>query len=335
VILGIWWLLADAEPPTSAVTDQASVISASPAVSTTPAATVSPTIAPSPATTDSPLPAIPTDPDRTLLGEVVLTRLNRERRLNGLEALVRDGEAERAGQKHAEEMVEFAYANSWNLDGLQPAYRYSLEGGTGSVTEYPSLHQDLFVYRPPDTTIAEGSIPNLWQAEMNRLLDTLLEDPDYQALVQDPTFSHIGIGIGYDIVSGRLALAQEFVRKYVPLQTLIELQYTIGETITLQGKLDSGTDNPTLELAYAPLPTSREIEQLRQEPFVSPAEVYQSGIPISVASDNQFQVPVPLDYQGQPGLYTMRILVEVALPEHGGEQQLAGAEIVVRVEGDS
>lgn len=296
----------------------------------TPSGVAAPASPPPPAASSTSVatatPPIPVAPDPGLVRDAFVDRLNRERRALGLSELTRSQAAADAEQQHAEEMADFGYANSWNLAGLDPAYRYTLEGGTGHLTEYTTLHEELVVYRPDNEQNA-GRVA--WQDQVDQLFAEMWEDPHYQALVSDPTFNYADVGVGYNGAEERLAIAQAFVRQYVVLEPLTNLRYALGETVRLEGRLAPGAAEPLLERGYAPLPTNRDLMQLHTEPFTSPVTVVMSGEPIAVADGGRFQTDISLDYQNQPGLYVLRVLVQVE--SAGSVQQLTGAEVVLMV----
>ena len=231
----------------------------------------------------------------------MLTLINEDRRANGLSELAWDSTAAKAGLRHAQEMARFGYLSHWDLEGHGPDYRYSLAGGLDSVRENVYMYEHSLGGGP--TTADE------WENLVQQAHQALMESPLHRDNVLAPEHTHAGIGIAYELGSGRLRIAQEFVDRYLRLYSLPR-QVSQGSTVTVLGQLESNATSPLLSLAYEPFPEPMSVAELNEtDTYESAAEVYDT-VPILVDDKGRFGPSALLNYQGRSGLYHVRIWVD-------------------------
>lgn len=260
-----------------------------------------PTLTPEkPLETQPPVPTF-TPFEIQALEQFMIQLINDDRRANGLAEVARDSTAATAGQRHAEEMARFGYLSHWNLDGNGPDYRYNQAGGFDAVRENVYLYQHSPNLAP---TSAED-----WQTLIRQAEQALMDSPGHRDNILASGHTHIGVGIAYEPTSGSLAIAQEFIDRYLVLQS-ISKRFSIGDSVTLSGRLDSRGTNPMLNLAYESFPSPLTVTDLKSMgAYESPAQIYEV-IKLIPDDKGRFEQTVVLNNNGQPGLYHLRIGVD-------------------------
>ncbi|MBN1139470.1 MAG: CAP domain-containing protein [Anaerolineae bacterium] len=232
----------------------------------------------------------------------MLTLINEERRANGLAELTWDGAAA-AGLAHAQDMARPGYLSHWNTEGYGPDHRYTLAGGLDAIREN--------VYMYGHSAGAGPTTPDEWADLIQQAQRTLMESPGHRDNILASEHTHIGISIAYDADAGRLRIAQEFVDRYVTLQS-IPGRASLGDSITISGRISPGGSAPWLNLAYGPFPEPMGVAELNTTgTYSSSAETYQA-LPFTVEADGRFRQQIALDHGGQLGLYHIRIWVDVS-----------------------
>lgn len=265
-----------------------------------------PTITTTPSIKITEQPTLPSEsivkPDIPALQQFMLSLINDERQASGLQKLTWDEIAATAGLLHAKEMAHFGYISHWDLEGYGPDHRYSMNGGLNSVQE------NVYLYKH-SLNIAPKSLEE-WKKVIEQAHKALLESPLHRKNILAPEHTHVGIGIAYEIVGteGRLAIAQEFVNRYVTLQAL-PTRVSLGDSVLLKGQLDPLADSPILNLVYEEFPSPMSLDELNATGvYKSNAKVYES-LPLVLDRNNGFAQSVKLNYNDQKGLYHLRIWV--------------------------
>lgn len=253
---------------------------------------------PFPVVTDTPAAPTPLAIDAPRLQQYMFDLINQDRRAQGLSALRWDDIAASAGASHAREMTTFRYMSHWNLDGYGPEYRYTQSGGLNILREnvYSYIH-------------SPGGGPKSaqdWDALIQSAEKALMDSPGHHDNILDPAHTHVGVGVSYDAVAGRLSIAQEFVDKYVSVQPL-PTGALLDQTIEINGKLATGLSDPIINLAYEPLPAPKSVEELNQtSSYTSAAQIYQV-IPLRADANGNFSEKISFNNQNQAGLYHIYI----------------------------
>ena len=196
------------------------------------AATAAPSTAPaavgSGPTETPPGPAPGTDgADLAALAQRMLELVNADREANGLQPVAWDATAAAAGQKHSEEMAQFGYMSHWNMDGYGPEYRYSRAGGLDMSQEnvYRLVHQ---------WEDGRGAPIDDWEQVVADAQAALMNSPGHRANILAPEHTHLGVGIAYNAATGNVAIAQEFVNRYVTIEPLPQRAQP-GDRLVLRG----------------------------------------------------------------------------------------------------
>ncbi len=239
----------------------------------------------------------------------MLELVNRDRRAAGLEPVEWDETAALAAQQHAEEMAVNGYLRHWDLMGRGPEYRYWLVGGRDAVWEN--------VYSYYQRYVNGGAVPIAdWEGAMARAENTLMNSLAHRENILQSSHTHVGIGIAYEPERGELRIAQEFIDRYVVVESVSE-QVSWGETIEVSGRVLAGASSPLINLAYESFPEPMTVDALNATGhYASAAEVYQALNPD--VSGDRFWFTTALGSADKPGLYEVRIWVA-----HSGEQVLA------------
>jgi hypothetical protein len=240
----------------------------------------------------------------------VLALVNRDRAEHGLPAVVMDDAANRAGQRHAEDMARVGYTAHWGSDGSVPEQRYSEAGGTDFVQENAGC-------------LADGKLrkldaaPRFEAAELERVQRAFMDEKPphdgHRRNILKP--SHTGFGVGVAKPSGvaLACLSQEFVDDYGDYAALPK-SARAGDTLSISGDVKGavvfggvgiGRIEPATPLTAAYLNTTSSYA------IPSPSELYfPKGFvtkkPVEV-NGKHFRIEVPLGKRGQPGRYQVSI----------------------------
>jgi hypothetical protein len=248
----------------------------------------------------------------------MLRLINEDRTVEGLSPVEWDPLAAEVAREHAEEMAEHSYLSHWNLEGQGPDVRFALAGGSAWVRENVYTFWKRYSDGEP-VPITD------WEQVVVDAQNSLMESPGHRENILSPAHTHVGVGIAYNAETGEVTIAQEFVNRYVRLSPLPQ-EVGLGEQIVISGTLLRGAEDPLINLAYEPFPEPLTVEDLRDtSTYVSPAEPFFAAEP-EVDEEGRFSTTVTLDMENQPGLYHIRIWVEVS----GDQVQATNAILRVR-----
>lgn len=320
-----------ASPPAASLTPAAAMSTApptaasTPALEATPAATVSSSSAPVPAATptrpgnNSTAPAA--GPDVLALARGMLALVNADRAANGLGPVEWDAVAAEAGQRHSEEMARFGYMSHWNMDGYGPEYRYSRAGGLDMAQEnvYRLVHQ---------WEDGRGAPIDDWEKVVADAQDAWMNSPGHRANILSPEHTHVGIGIAYNPASGNVAMAQEFVNRYVTIEPLPRRAQP-GDRLVLRGTLLPGGANPLVNLAYEPFPEPLTLDQLNKTGTYKTAAQHLSVPQVRTDANGRFVSEFTLANDAPPGLYHVWLWVEAG----GASERVQAVDAIVEVSG--
>ncbi len=228
--------------------------------------------------------------------------VNVDRAANGLRPVAWDETAAAAGQQHSEEMAQFGYMSHWNMDGYGPEYRYSRAGGLDLSQEnvYRLVHQ---------WQDGRGAPIDDWEKVISDAQAAWMNSPGHRANILAPEHTHVGIGIAYNPATGNVAMAQEFVNRYVAIEPLTR-RARPGDRLVLRGTLLAGSTNPLVNLAYEPFPAPMTLEQLNKTgTYKSPAQ-HVAVPPVRADANGRFVSEFTLPKDAAPGLYHVWLWVE-------------------------
>jgi len=248
--------------------------------------------------------------------EYVLGLVNRDRADAGLEPVERDEVAERAAQRHVEDMARHGFTAHWGTDGSVPEQRYSEAGGTQMVQENAACFFDA-VARDLDND------PVFLPSELAKIaLAFISEVPPndgHKRNILKPSHTHLGIGLAKPVGIEQLCMAQEFVDDYGDYDP-IPAEAKPGQRIVVAGEVHEPLEFGGVGMAHLALPTPLAPERLNETstyPIPEPDVVYfPKGFktPKEVEFDgSRFRIELELD-RG-PGLY--EISVWAKFPDSG------------------
>ena len=305
--LGIGLLLLQRQRSTRVVSSVPPVLS--PTIERNPALSISST-ATLPVPTHTPTTAIVlTESTRIsssfeahVLAEQMLILINRDREEAGLAPVSWDNLAADVALAHSADMNLYNYFSHRNLEGYGPDHRYSFAGGT----DYPSENVYVFSH-------SRGGGPRSaadWEERIAEAQQSLMESPGHRATILSPGATHVGIGITYNETQGNLHIAQLFLNHYVDLDPVVR-RVQPGETVIVSGQLLPGVSEPLINVAWEPFPEPMTREQLNAtRSYRSSAEIV-SVPPITIDSTGAFREHIVLNHENQPGLYHVRIWVNL------------------------
>ena len=253
------------------------------------------------------------------LQALMLRLVNSDRDANGLRPVVWDETAAAIGQKHAEEMARMDYFSHWDTAGRGPDTRYALEGGLASAMENISSRWDTrFIGRI-------GVSSSDWESAIREAQVGLMNSPGHRANILTPAHTQLGIGIAFNLNTGKLYIAQEFVDQYVKLVPLPN-RLTTAADIEIRGELLGRASDPLVDIAFERKPSPLTPAQLNSQ--------YAGAYSFQAQSINQFAASPQLNGRnfsttlriGQrgAGLYHVRVFVMV-----DGRQALTVDRVVV------
>lgn len=300
--------LPTVEPGLPGVIVTATLPPTAPPTALNPYAGVASATAPTLAAPTSAAPASPNQPaaaglDVAALQQLLLELVNKDRQANGLGPVTWDPVAAQAGMAHAAELAPLGVLSHWNQAGYGPDLRYSLAGGPDSVME----NGYMYWHSPgggPRTAQA-------WTVLVTEAEANLMQSPGHRANILTPEHTGLGIGLAYDAAAGSVELTQEFTNHYVTMAPT-QPEARVGEQITVRGRLEAGASAPLINLAWEPLPQAMTVAALKQtSSYSSPAQFYQALSP-TVGATGEFEQAFTLDYQGQAGVYHVRVWVDTS-----------------------
>jgi uncharacterized protein YkwD len=224
----------------------------------------------------------------------VLGLVNRDRAEAGLDPVERDEIAERAGQRHVEDMTEHGFTAHWGTDGSVPEQRYTEAGGVHFAQENAACFFD-------------GQAREI---DKNPSFDAAMLDQIESAFIheQPPNDGHrknilkkwhnkVGIGLAKPVGVNQPCMAQEFVDEYGDYDGCVEKPAEFGGV----GLARIDRAQP-LSVAHLNGTSSYPVP----EPYVVYfPEGYKTPKPVKVQG-NHFDIDLTLSHGG-PGRYQVSV----------------------------
>ncbi|HVC26649.1 MAG TPA: CAP domain-containing protein [Nitrososphaerales archaeon] len=232
---------------------------------------------------------IDTPPDYGALANFTLSVINGDRASAGL-ALVALSSVP-SGQQHADSMAYFGYFSHWDNQGYKPYMRYTLLGGTGSVSENAALN--YCTTSPPDTKHPAAAPCSLQSVEnaingsewmmMNN--DSTCCNNGHRANILDPLHDRVSVGVAYN--STTVYLVEDFENSYIGSESL---QVSSG-VVTFQGAV------LPYQKGWMERPSGAEISVF-YDPTPSGISVSDLNLLASCVQYNELSEPASCQYQG-------------------------------------
>src|SRR6185369_2572590 len=240
----------------------------------------------------------------------VLALVNRDRAEHGLSPVVMDEAANRAGQRHAEDMAQVGYTAHWGSDGSVPEQRYSEAGGSDFVQENAGC-------------LADGKsrkldlAPRFAAEELERVERAFMDEKPphdgHRKNILKQRHTGFGVGVAKPSGVGIACLSQEFVDDYGDYGALPKTARA-GDLVTISGDVKGpvafgGVGVGRIDSSQ-PL-TATYLNTTYTYAVPTPSDLYfPKGFvtkkPVEV-SGKHFRIEVPLGKRGQGGRYEVSI----------------------------
>ncbi len=148
--------------------------------------------------------------NQSSLANYTLQLINKDREQYGLAPVKLSNTP--SAQQHSNEMLYYDYFSHWNLLGMKPYMRYTLLGGTGSVTEnvaYESQEQCTAV-NCSGTLNPEQALQSMEYSMMYN--DSICCNNGHRDNILDPNHNEVSIGVAYN--SSNIYLTEDFINNY-------------------------------------------------------------------------------------------------------------------------
>lgn len=240
----------------------------------------------------------------------VLDLVNRDRAKEGLEAVERDEVAERAGQRHVEDMVQKGFTAHWGSDGSVPEQRYTQAGGVHFVQENAACFFD-------GTARELDANPTFTAEQLEKIeLAFISEVPPndgHRKNILKPVHNFVGVGLAKPVGVEQPCMAQEFVDNYGDYTELPQ-KAAVGQNLNISGSVSApvefgGVGISRIESAKAK--TAAELNQTNVYPVPEPFVLYfpagfKTPKPVKLDGRN-FSIDAPLSDQRRAGRYGVSI----------------------------
>ena len=221
--------------------------------------------------------------------EYVLALVNRDRADLDLDAVERDEAAERAGQRHAEDMAKQGYTAHWGSDGSVPEERYTEAGGDHFVQENAACFFDA-KQRELDPN------PSFVAAELEKVqIAFMSEKPPHDGHRQNiikPVHNRFGVGLAKAVGLPNVCMSQEFVDAYGEYDSLPRDGHA-GQKLRIEGEVHDPVDFGGIGIARIPPPKPMSGEQLNN------TSTYRVPQPDVLYHPAGFQTPKPVTLEGR------------------------------------
>ncbi len=163
----------------------------------------------------------------------VLGLVNRDRAEADLPPVERDEVAERAGQRHVDDMVKHGFTAHWGTDGSVPEQRYTESGGVHFAQENAACFFDGTVRElDPNPTFSPDQLEQIESAFVH---ETPPNDGHRKNILKK-WHNKLGVGLGKPVGIEQPCMAQEFVDEYGEYDGLPQ-RATLGQKISVAGEI--------------------------------------------------------------------------------------------------
>ena len=254
--------------------------------------------------------------------EYVLGLVNRDRADLDVEAVERDESAERAGQRHAEDMVGKGYTAHWGSDGSVPEQRYTEAGGEHFVQENAACFFDA-------QTRELDPKPMFDAVELEKVQTAFMsEKPPHDGHRQNiikPVHNRFGVGLAKAVGLPNVCMSQEFVDAYGEYGALPR-EAKAGQKLEIEGEVHDPVGFGGVGIGRIQPAKPMSAEQLNN------TSTYRVPQPDALYHPAGFKTPKPVTLKGR------RFSIELALDRGGpgryevsiwGKYPGAGDELVM------
>lgn len=163
----------------------------------------------------------------------VLGLVNKDRADEGLPAVERDETAERAGQRHVEDMVKNGFTAHWGSDGSVPEQRYTEAGGVHFVQENAAC---FFDGTPRELDPNPTFTPDQLEQIESAFIHETPPNDGHRKNILKKWHNKLGVGLAKPVGVDQPCMAQEFVDEYGEYDGLPQ-KAKLGQKITVAGEV--------------------------------------------------------------------------------------------------
>ncbi len=260
-----------------------------------------------PATTPQAQPGMLT---RAQAEKYMLDLVNRDRKAHGLNPVVWNATAAKAGQRQAEDMAKHGFTAHFGTDGSYPEQRHTEAGGVAMVTENVACFADA-----KDRELDPD--PLFPVEELDRIERTFMDEvppmDGHRRNILTAQHTSLGVGLSKTKELHIVCLAQEFIDDYGKYEP-VPKKAALGANIRVAGEVVGNAQIAAVGLARVDLPKARTAADLNKtyayampQPYVTYfPKGFKSPIPLNV-NGNSFWIEVPLSDRNKPGLYSLSV----------------------------
>lgn len=240
----------------------------------------------------------------------VLKLVNHDRAEHGLKPVKLDAVADRAGQRHADDMAEHGYTAHWGSDGSVPEQRYTEAGGKDMVQENAAC---FFDGQKRELDPSPRFDPVALEKIESAFINEVPPNDGHRKNILTGTHNKLGVGLAEPKGIDQPCMSQEFVDHYGHYDHLPAHAH-VGQSVRVAGTLDKPVKFGGIGIARIALMKPMSAKKLNStslytvpEPFALyfPAG-YKTPKPVHV-SGQKFEIEVPLDDRRQRGRYEVSI----------------------------
>jgi uncharacterized protein YkwD len=258
--------------------------------------------------------AVPSQPEEALsLAEArafVLQLINEDREREGLPAVGHDAIAERAAQRHSDDMAHLGYTAHWGSDGSVPEERYTDAGGLHFVQENAACFFDG-LKRPldPDAKFLPSALREIEAAFINEVPP----HDGHRKNILKTTHTAVGVGLSQPRDSRQPCMTHEFVDvrgNYAKLPRRAK----VGGKLQVSGEVLEPVSFGGVGISRIEPRAPLSVEKLNSTstypvppPYVTYfPEGYQTPKPVKLKG-RQFSIDLELSQDRKPGRYGVSI----------------------------
>jgi hypothetical protein len=221
------------------------------------------------------------------------------------------------------------------MKGYKPYHRYSQAGGNDNISENVAF-QYYYESRPG----FHIDVYEMMSKSYKQMLNERPPDDGHRQNILDPYHTHVGIGLAFDRYN--VYMTQEFLDRYVEVDTTFPRRAKLNDKITLIGKvLNPKHTVSSITIFYESIPKPMLIKRLnsasacglpneRYDLFPALKDTlyyYEDGGrgDINIFDDGRFESPIPF-FKELKGIYTVVVWVE---DERGNDIPSTSISIIV------
>lgn len=259
----------------------------------------------------------------------LLALVNRDRAAHGLSLVVMDEAANRAGQRHAEDMARAGYTAHWGTDGSVPEQRYSEAGGSDFVQENAGCLAD-------GKNRALDALPHFEAAQLERVQRAFMDEKPphdgHRRNILKPMHTAFGAGIAKPSSVPLACISQEFVDDYGDYAALPKTTRS-GSMLHIEGDMKGPVTFGGVGIGRIDLPralSAAYLDTTSTYAVPSPTDLYfPKGFvtkkPVEVQG-NHFRIDVPLGTGNRAGRYEVSVWAK--FPGAGQQLEMVSLRVI-------